>query len=137
MKFNLTNVKKLQKESESELEKEVAQYIIDRWEDYYDKKDIITEVLNCGCESGVVSSMIYYSDTVRFYERHKGEINELLYNTTEDCGIYELKQLFGRRFDEEDPLCLDDTNKNLLAWFGFEETLRNIGNKFEEFDGEI
>lgn len=137
MKFNLINVKKLQKESESELEKEVAQYIVDRWEDYDDKKDIITEVLHNGCESGVVSSMIYYSDTVRFYERHKGEIDELLYNIMKDCGIYEPKQLFGRRFDEEDPLCLDDTNKNLLAWFGFEETLRIIGNQFEDLEWEI
>lgn len=137
MNFNLTNVKKLQKESESKLEKEVAQYIVDRWDDYDDEKDVITDILNNGCESGVVSSMIYYSDTVQFYERHKGEIDELLYNTMENCGIYELKQLFGRRFDEEDPLCLYETNKNLLAWFGFEETMRNIGNKFEEFEGEI
>lgn len=137
MKFNLSNLKKLQRESESKLEKEVAQYVINRWEDYDDKKDIITEVLRHGCASGVVSSMIYYWDTVRFYERHKGEINELLYNVMESCGIYEPKQLFGRRFDEGDPLCLYDTNKNLLAWFGFEETMRNIGNKFEEFEGEI
>ena len=137
MKFNLTNLKKLKKESDSKLEKEVTQYVISSWEDYDDKKDIITEVLHNGCESGIVSYLIYYSDTVRFYERHKAEINELLYNTMEDCGIHELKQLFGRRFDEGDPLCLYSKNKNLLAWFGFEETLRNIGNKFEEFDGEI
>lgn len=137
MKFNLSNVKKLQKESESDLEKEVLQYIIDEWGDYDDKKAIVLDVLDHGCESGVVSSLIYYDDTTRFYSAHKGEINELLYNVMQNCGIHDLKEFFGRRYDEEDPLCLYATNQNLLAWFGFEEALRNVGNKFEELEGEI
>lgn len=137
MKFNLLNVKKAQKESKNDLEKEVYNYIIDSWKDYNDKKAIITDVLDHGCASGIVGSLIYYTDTMRFYSTYKDQINELLYNLMECCGIWELQKIFGRRFDEEDPLCLDATNQNLLAWFGFEETLRNIANEFDELEGEV
>ena len=37
----------------------------------------------------------------------------------------------GNKWNKEDPLAQDDYNQNLLAWFGFEETLRNIGYNFE------
>lgn len=38
---------------------------------------------------------------------------------------------------KEDPLAQDDFNQNLLAWFGFEETLRNIGYNFETLENCI
>ena len=37
-----------------------------------------------------------------------------------------MEEIFGDKFDKEDPLVLDITNKNLLAWFGFEETASQI-----------
>ena len=46
-------------------------------------------------------------------------------------GLYSPTELFGDKWDKEDPLAQDDFNQNLLAWFGFEETLRNIGYNFE------
>jgi hypothetical protein len=30
-------------------------------------------------------------------------------------------ELFGDKWDKNDPLALDTQNQNLLAWFGFEE----------------
>ena len=47
-------------------------------------------------------------------------------------GIYSLSELFGNKWDKEDPLGNSDFNMNLLAWFGFVETMRNIGCKFEQ-----
>ena len=65
---------------------------------------------------------------------YKEEINELLYNVQASTGLYGMKDLFGKKWDEEDPLAIEDYNQNLLAWFGFEETLRNIGLQFESLE---
>lgn len=131
MKLTLSNVKELKRNSFSPLFKRVCNYVIDRWGDYNDKKYIFNDVLNHGCQSGVVTELIYYSDTVRFYKQYRQEINDLLYDAMSGTGLYAPSELFGNKWDKEDPLAQEITNQNLLAWFGFEETLRNIGNNFE------
>lgn len=136
MKLTLTNVKNLKKTA-TPLQKRVCNYVIDRWSDYDDKKGIFTDVLYYGCQSGTVGFLIYYSDTVKFYKQYKNEIDALLYEIMSDTGIYSPKDLFGKRWDEEDPLGNSDYNMNLLAWFGFEETLRNIGRNFEQLEDYI
>jgi len=74
-----------------------------------------------GCQSCVVGGMIYYTDTVAFYKRHQQEIDALLYELCQNTGSNP-RQLFGDKWDDEDPLARDVYNQNLLAWFGFEET---------------
>ena len=81
--------------------------------------------------------MIYYSDTVRFYKQYKAEIDELLYTYMNETELYSLPELFGDKWDKEDPLGNNDFNMNLLAWFGFEEALRNIGYKFEKVENKL
>jgi hypothetical protein len=54
-----------------------------------------------------------------------------------ETGLYSLPELFGDKWDKEDPLGNNDFNMNLLAWFGFEETLRSIGYKFEKVENKI
>lgn len=93
-----------------------------------------------GCVSGMISSLIYYDDTNKFYEDYKEEINSLLSDLIDGTGL-SLNELFGDKFDNEDPLVLECSNKNLLAWFGFEETanklyeniIENFMNKDSEF----
>lgn len=136
MKLTLTNIKNLKKDA-TPLQKRVCNYVIDEWRNCDDKKNIFTDVLYYGCQSGTVGFLIYYSDTVRFYKQYKDEIDDLLYETMSETGIYALKDLFGKRWDEEDPLGNSDYNMNLLAWFGFEETLRNIGQNFEQLENYI
>ena len=131
MKLTLSNVKEIKRNSNSPLTKRVCNYVIGRWSDYNDKKYIFTDVLHNGCCSGVVSELIYYYDTVRFYKQYRQEINEMLYNIMNETGLYAPSELFGDKWDKEEPLAQDDFNQNLLAWFGFEETLRNIGYNFE------
>ena len=131
MKLTLSNVKEIKSNSDSPLTKRVCNYVIGRWGDYNDKKYIFTDVLHNGCCSGVVSELIYYYDTVRFYKQYRQEINEMLYNIMNETGLYAPSELFGDKWDKEDPLAQDDFNQNLLAWFGFDETLRNIGYNFE------
>lgn len=128
---------KAKKETTSKLEKYVYDYLINHYSDYEDKVALFTDVLHYGCQSGVVGELIYYSDTTKFYKKHQQEINELLQNAMWEFGSRDPKQLFGDKWDNEDPLCLDVYNQNLLAWFGFEETLRHIAYNFENISDHI
>lgn len=78
-----------------------------------------------GCVSGMIGELIYYDDTTKFFDEYKEEINEMLSNVIEGTGC-SMEELFGDKFDKEDPLVIDYSNKNLLAWFGFEETVNNL-----------
>ena len=126
LKLTLENVKKIKNETNNKLTKYVCDYIIKRWHDYGDKKDIFLGIINCGCESGVCKDLVYHDQTKRFYETYKHEISRLLYINDYD----NLADLFGGKWDPYDPLALDEDNQNLLAWFGFEETIRNIAYEF-------
>lgn len=137
MKLTLSNIKAIKRESDNPLIKRVSNYVIDRWHDYDDKTYIFRDVLYAGCQSGIVGELIYYRDTVAFYKRYRKQINELLSETMSGTGLYNLSELFGDKWDAEDPLATDTFNQNLLAWFGFEETLRNIGYNFERVQNYI
>ena len=137
MKFTKQNIKRINQEAKADndgLTESVTDYIIDKWDEYDDKKNIVTDVLEHGCQSGIVGSLIYYDDTTAYYETNKNAINELLYETMDECGIYDLSKLFGDKWDKEDPLAIDVLNQNLLAWFGFEETMRKVAREFEELE---
>lgn len=137
MKFTKQNIKRINQEAKADndgLTESVTDYIIDKWDEYDDKKNIVTDVLEHGCQSGIVGSLIYYDDTTAYYEANKNAINGLLYETMDECGIHDLSKLFGDKWDEEDPLAIDVLNQNLLAWFGFEETMRKVAREFEELE---
>ena len=130
MKLNKTNVIKL-REGRKTLKNYVINYILNRWDDYENKENIFLDVLHYGCQSGIVGDLIYFSQTVKFYNTYKEEINALLYDIMYDIGSYSPYDIFGEKWDTEDPLCLETNNQNLLAWFGFEETLRLIAHEFD------
>lgn len=139
MKFTKQNVEKLNKqaiEANDGLLESVTDYILDKFDEYDDPKQIPLEVIEHGCVSGIVGELCYYSDTTAYYAKNKDAINKLLYETMNECGIYNPKELFSRdpSWDEEDPLALDYYNQNILAWFGFEETMRNFALQFEELE---
>lgn len=99
------------------LHETVQAWIEERAEGYDGALD---DLLEHGCQSGMVSDLIYYCDTVAFYRRHKAEIDGLV----KELGGSPSK-LF-RDWDSTDPFADDTHNQNLLAWFGFEETARRI-----------
>lgn len=137
MKLTLTNVRKLKAESTNRLAKYVWKYVIDKWSSYSDKAYIFRDILEHGCVSGIVSELIYCSDTVAFYKKYRNEINDLLSETMHSIGCFSMSEIFGKNWDDEDPLIIETHNQNLLAWFGFEETLRNIGYNFEQLQNYI
>ena len=98
------------------------------WLDQMDKEEYtsaLDDLLEHGCQSGMVSELIYYSDTVKFYNKHQVEIDALLAELCNDLGDSPA-EIFGNKWDTSDPLARGDLNKNLLAWFGFEETARTL-----------
>ncbi len=92
-------------------------------------KNYLNDILNYGCQSGTVCGLIYYSDTNEFYLKYQEEISALLADQLESCGFAGAAELFGDKWRKEDPLAIDVFNRNLLAWFSFEETCYRIANK--------
>lgn len=128
-KLTKQKIKDFKKQSDNALTKYVCNYIINNCEKGESVSDFIENILNCGCASGIVGELIYYSDTLKFYKKFQYEIDNLLNDLMRDCGC-DAAGLFGKKWDETDPLARGEHNKNLLAWFGFEETLRNIASNF-------
>jgi len=110
----------------NELQLYVLDDINERAQDYDSgAAGYLDDLMRGGCQSGIVGRLCYYSDTSAFYEQFKNEINSLLYELLNDTG-YTPAELFGDKWDDRDPLVLDTSNQNLMAWFGYEETAREL-----------
>ena len=75
----------------------------------------------------MISSLIYYEDTIALYKRHEDEIDKYVVQVIEDTGV-PISELF-KGWDTEDPFAKGATNRNILAWFGFEECARVLAYK--------
>lgn len=78
-------------------------------------KCFFNDLLQYGCISGMVSSLIYYYQTEAFFDEHYHEIMELKTDFEEMTG---------------QALELPYNLKNYLAWFSFEETARILWEAF-------
>lgn len=112
----------------------VIDYYINNGDDYESAENLLASMEDLqknGCVSGMINELMYYDDTNKFYDNYKEEINNILSNLTQETGC-SVEDLFGDKFDKDDPLILDYQNKNLLAWFGFEETSYNLYEEIKE-----
>jgi hypothetical protein len=117
------------KYAKNKLERVVLVWINQTGVDYQNGAEgALEDLLRGGCQSGMVSDLIYYHDTVRFYRRHKKDIHALLKTVMADFGSAGPAGLFGDKWDGADPLAEDTANQNLLAWFGFEEAARCVAS---------
>jgi hypothetical protein len=108
------------------LEREALEWLNSNGEDYEDGwRGAFRNLAQSGCEAGTVGCLVYYRDTVRFYRRYEKEIDKLLGEVMSDMGVGP-GEIFGERWDSEDPLAKGDLNRNLLAWFGFEMAARVV-----------
>lgn len=96
------------------LKNNVMEILIDMQYEGYELEEVITDVLNHGCASGIVGALTYYSQTRKFFIDNMDEIFDL-YNEykNEFCGInFEI-------------------DFNSLSWFAFEEVTRQIADEME------
>jgi len=131
--------------------KEVKTWVNDKIDPNYTEKQILEELLQHGCISGMVGGLIYYSDTCRFYNKHRKEI----FAITEEFiqmiggGLKEFLQsannfpLDKNELENESFVTgisglirknseVADQIKNWFAWFAFEEVARNYySEKYE------
>ena len=122
--------KKLHVTADTSLQKAVKKWVNSLAPDYDDGYvGAFKDLFYGGCESGMVGDLIYYSDTIKFYKKHRKEIHDLLREAMEGTGAKSPSELFRDKWDPDDPLADETNNQNLLAWFGFEEAARYLADK--------
>ena len=109
-----TKLKKMLDETSNDLEKNVIDYILNYYNDDEEIKCFFSDLSISGCSGGMISSLIYYKDTHKFFDLYQGEIEELKEEMESSLG---------------EPLNIKGDIKNWLAWFGFEEMAKHIANE--------
>jgi len=69
------------------------------------------DLMQHGCQCGMVGELVYYTDTHKFYDKNYDDIEELRQDLEENIG---------------ETLKPKGDLKNWYAWMAFEETARNI-----------
>lgn len=111
------------------LERSVQKWANERAADYDNGVEgVLKDLFYGGCQSGMVGHLIYYRDTEKFFQTHRREISTLLAEQVESTGL-QPAELFGDKWDTTDPLAQETLNRNLLAWFGFEEAARQLADR--------
>lgn len=84
--------------------------------------DTIREIAEHGCINGTCCELIYYSDTIKFYDEHIEEIWKLISDRAEDMGISTLKYI-SRLLTNIDT---DTQFKNALTWMAVENVCLDL-----------
>jgi len=104
------------------IKQQVIQDALDYSDEPEDQLAYIEDVQQHGCSSGIVSGLIYYSDTAKFYENHNDEIWDIVNESADSRGYSVPEFIANLNGDFSD----DATFKNLLVWFAYEETAYQI-----------
>lgn len=91
-------------------------------------KSRLEEITEHGCQSGTVSSLIYYTDTVKFFDNFNDEIYDMIDDMFGAQSVFEMLQ---QKCDLTDIIMGADTVKNYLAWMAYEVTCSNILDSIE------
>lgn len=86
-----------------------------------------------GCSTGIVGSLVYYSQTTAFFKKYRKEIESLLVGCLEDFGISSIGELL-IDWDNTDPFVREIHNQNLLAWFAYEEINNRLLSIVEQYE---
>ena len=108
----------LENTMEGTLKHEVVEIIMDQVDGLENEEILSTveEIVTYGCQSGVVSALITYSDTELFFDKHANEIFELVEDAKQE-GIIDMNNF--------------TLSKNNLAWFAFETIAQEIYQEME------
>lgn len=83
------------------------------------------EIITHGCAAATIGELTYTVDTVRFFLKHKEDINALLSEHMSNAGVSSIGDVL-KGWDDTDPLALESGNQNALAWFAFEITTSDL-----------
>ena len=109
----------LESTMEGTLKHEVVEIIMDQVDGLEKDNEIfsaVEEIVTYGCQSGIVSALITYSDAEKFFNNHANEIFELIEDMRQE-GIINMNNF--------------ELSKNNLAWFAFETVAQEIYQEME------
>ncbi|AWY02902.1 hypothetical protein [Staphylococcus phage VB-SauS-SA2] len=136
----MTNFKNELKTMETEAEgvrNDVINFLLEDV-DNYSPQDKLQDLLQHGCESGMVNHLIYTKDTVEYFEDHESEIMEMLENfgiTDVESweGIQELSDMFPQLDNADDR---HENAENEIMEKAENETPELYGDDWDEMGGE-
>ena len=108
----------LENTMEGTLKHDAAEIILDQVDGMNNKEILehVAQIINYGCVSGIVPTLMTYKDTDEFFNNHSDEILELLDNDKEE-GILDMNEV--------------EFNKNWLSWYAFERITFDIQYELE------
>ena len=135
VKFTKKALNSLKKEKEfsDRLSRRVINDLLSNAYTTSDLKYHMEDIAEFGCSGGNVMSLIYYSETERFFNCYRKEIlklfREYIYYNTEENVYEDSKGLYTIIYDSviyEDQKKFTTQEKNDLTWFAYEEIVRRI-----------
>ena len=135
---NLLNVLKIMETESTGVKNDVINYLLEFSQDSEDLQTHLEDINNYGCESGQVNHLIYYTDTVEYFEEHENEIIEMLEQLgIEDVeswdGLQELSDMFPRLETADDR---HENAENEIMEKAEEETPELYSDDWDEMDEE-
>ena len=88
---NLLNTLKTMESETTGVKNDVINFLLAQSQDSEDAEGILDNILTHGCQSGMINHLIYYKDTVKYFEKHENEIMEML----EELGIEDVESWDG------------------------------------------
>lgn len=96
----------------------IQSFVIQETLEHDDIAAFLYDVIEHGCQSGIVSSLIYYNDTHCFYDIYYDEIEVLREDWKDSTGV---------------PITIKGDLKNFFAWFAFEQIAFQLGQELGIF----
>ena len=88
-------------------------------------KEQIADVIKHGMEGGIVNELIYYRDTVKFYDHFSKDIWCMLEESTLSCGADSIISMISH-FNKVDNVWSETQFKNMLAWWAVETVCHDM-----------
>lgn len=121
-------------EDKNPLYERVISEIVDDSENYDGTKleriKLRLDDISHGLVNGIVSSLIYYSDTVAFFDKYYDDIYDYI-DYLSDAGLEPLEAIKNSETETE-ILMGTDSVKNRITWMVYEEIAYEFGNAIEE-----
>ena len=106
----------------------IREAVVEEALQYEDVSAFFEDLLQHGCQSGMIGSLIYYADSVEFYDKNEKEIEDIVERGREAFG-YNNRALFIGSLNGAAHVGSMEQEKNLLAWFAFEEVAREMAGE--------
>ena len=116
------NELKRSEEFNSRVERKVINSLLSTGLTTEELKDHIKDIVQCGCISGIVPSLVYYSDTTKFFNCYRKEILSMLQDPDKNIYSEYIYLLDQKKYSVSE--------KNSLSWFAYDNTVIRIAFYF-------